>query len=543
MSAMLTSSASKGRTRATLPKAALALLAICTWACAGQELPKTDQADGATSSDTAMDADSSLADDDAPSVADNVEPADGDDGVGLADCVSASDCPAATESCQQAACSGGTCAIWPAAAASTCDDGEVCTSGDHCEAGSCVSGTYVCACQTDADCLFHEDDNACNGTLICAAASKACVVDPATVVTCPQPIDNVCVKSICAHSTGQCDLKQADGALCEDGNPCTASDTCEGGQCAGTTVCVCESDADCASKDDGNPCNGTLYCDLASAVHACKPNPLTVIDCPAAEDTTCLKNSCDPISGSCEMKAVGLIVACDDGDPCTVGEICDQGACVGTSVCACQTDADCAAKDDGDLCNGTLACDNAVAPYLCKPAAGSAIDCGHDGEGPCKKQDCDAKTGGCALKALPDGSACDDGEPCSHGDQCAAAQCVAGVKICQCKVDADCAAFDDGDACNGTLVCDTLASPHLCVVDPATIKGCPSDGDTDCIKNTCQTKSGACEMAPLSCVDDALCTLDSCEEGVGCKHLAAPDGLVCGSGKVCKAGACVVKAD
>ena len=60
-----------------------------------------------------------------------------------------------------------------------CDDGNGCTIGDICAETACVSGTNICQCATDADCAGAEDNNLCNGTLVCetSAVPYQCVVN------------------------------------------------------------------------------------------------------------------------------------------------------------------------------------------------------------------------------------------------------------------------------------------------------------------------------------------------------------------------------
>lgn len=62
--------------------------------------------------------------------------------------------------------------------AKDCDDGQVCTKGDACLAGVCKSGTDVCKCSEDADCLAGDDGNLCNGLPFCNLASGQCGILP-----------------------------------------------------------------------------------------------------------------------------------------------------------------------------------------------------------------------------------------------------------------------------------------------------------------------------------------------------------------------------
>jgi hypothetical protein len=75
---------------------------------------------------------------------------------------------------------------------------------------------------------------------------------------------------------------------CNDGNPCTTTDTCGGGTCKGGAALNC---------NDGNAC--TL-------------------------------DSCSPLTGCGHTALTGT--ACLDGDACTTSDICAAGTCVGVPV-------------------------------------------------------------------------------------------------------------------------------------------------------------------------------------------------------------------
>jgi V8-like Glu-specific endopeptidase len=94
-----------------------------------------------------------------------------------------------------------------------CDDGDACTVGDTCSAGSCRPGT-------DRNC---DDGNPCT--------ADSCVKDTG-----------------CIHT-------RTSGGPCDDGNACTSEDTCSAGVCVGNPV-------------DGTACpNGT--CQSGTCVPTC----------------------------------------------------------------------------------------------------------------------------------------------------------------------------------------------------------------------------------------------------------------------------------
>ena len=294
-------------------------------------------------------------------------------------------------------------------------------------------------------------------------------------------------------------------------------------------TCLCLDDEDC---QDDSFCNGEEQCVACE----CRPGI-------ALENGT----------------------SCDDGDPCTDAETCTGGVCTGgTSVCLCDTDDDCAAFDDGDLCNGRLLC----VGHECRFAPETIVTCDPTGDTDCRVNLCVPATGECGMTAVGDGMSCDDGNECTTGDACAAGVCVGGPSTCECEATADCAPYEDDDLCNGTLVCDP--GSHTCVVDLGTIVTCDPSGDTACRANRCNPATGVCAMqprgegtscddgdactlgdvcaagscvgTPRSCSDGNVCTDDACDPATGCVHTpntaACDDGNACTVGDVCGGGAC-----
>ena len=459
--------------------------------------------------------------------------------------------PCTTDSC---ASQSGTCASIPMDA-TPCDDGLACTLGDSCQNGKCSPGKSFCACQGDSDC--PDDDDVCNGKPYCdkGGLSWQCKVKPGSAVVCLQS-DGQCTTLQCQASSGQClSTPKADGLPCNDGDPCSAGDACAAGQCKGPLdTCICKSQADCGALEDGDLCNGTLYCDLGD--HTCKVNPKTVVQCASGNDGTCLKNSCDPKIGKCALLPVKEGTPCDDGNSCTAGDHCQAGWCAkAANVCKCTSDSECSAKDDKDLCNGTLYCDKAVG--ACKVNPATVVSCPALADQPCLSNVCQKATGSCEAVALPDGATCDaDGNSCTTTDSCSKGACIADENVCDCQSTFDCKSKEDGDLCNGQLYCDKTVAK--CKVNPATVVFCPYAGDTACLKNTCDGSTGTCFYKPAtegqpcdadgnpcspddscvqgSCVADAL-TCD-CQSNADCA--AKEDGDLCNGSLFCDKGKCVV---
>ncbi len=424
----------------------------------------------------------------------------------------------------------GVCQPTPINEGGPCKDDDFCTASDTCKGGVCKGGPNVCGCQSDGDCAKAEDGNLCNGTLFCnkTVAPHLCQVNPATVVVCPSANDTVCHQNLCSPATGKCAVVLAkDGTACDDGNACTPDDACQAGDCvAKTNLCPCNASSDCAKKDDGDLCNGTLYCDKSKLPYVCQVNPATVVTCPSAANTTCLHNLCAKATGLCAPATVNEQSACEaDGNPCTVGDVCASGSCkAGPNNCPCQQDGDCAKAEDGNPCNGSLYCDKGSG--TCKVNPNTVVVCPTTADTTCLANQCSPATGKCALTPRHQSQPCDaDGNPCTEGDVCDKGQCVAGANTCACKASGDCAPFEDGNKCNGTLYCDTAKVPFACKVNPATVVTCGVGAPPKCQVNACDPGTGKCGLVPV--VDQSVCE----------------DGSLCTVGDACTAGKCVPGTD
>ncbi len=446
--------------------------------------------------------------------------------------------------CTEDGCDGAAGCTHAALSEGECVDGDVCTVGDHCEAGVCLGSPVAC-----------DDGNPCT--------------------------DDLC------DGLGGCEFV-ANSAGCDDGDPCTVADGCDETVCAGVAVsCDCQADGDCAALEDGDLCNGTLVCDTGALPFQCAVDPATVVGCPgppAGPDQICLAAACDPATGACGLLPANEGFLCDDGDPCTVGEVCAAGACAGGVAPNCNdgnlcTDDTCeaglgcahvpnaASCNDGDVCTVADICDGGEC------AGGAALEC-VDGD-PCTADSCDPLLG-CQFAPL-EGGACDDANACTTGDHCVQGQCVYdGLADCDdgdpCTTDAcnpatgcihtlNAAPCDDGDACTTGDVCqagECVGAGQLNCDDgnPCTDDSCiPGGGclhqanDGDCSDgNACTTADhcteGACVPGELlACDDGDVCTTDTCDPATGCvatlNNAPCDDGDLCTIGDVCNLGSCL----
>lgn len=218
---------------------------------------------------------------------------------------------------------------------------------------------------------------------------------------------------------------------------------------------------------------------------------------------------------------------CDDKDPCTYGERCLSGACVGGIRYACDDGRDCTT----DTCDGQGNCGYEVKEGTCL-IAGICRQAGEaDPQNPC--------------------AAC---EPALSVD---AWQPAREDEACEPSLDA-CTLAPQGGVCRSGTCEPVTTSSRLCadenpctddVCDP--VKGCmylPLSGETCFIASACEPgtcREGVC-VVPFgaSCDDGNPCTVDQCEPEEGCSYILL-DGISCEDGSLCTledrcvAGQCV----
>ncbi len=452
--------------------------------------------------------------------------------------------------CTLDVCDGKACSHAPTPGACNADN-NACTVGDSCQDGVCKPGAFktcddgnpctldVCdpakgCTQTNDDGVGCSDGDACTTGDVCqAGACKGSAKDCGA--------GSSCASAACDPSSGSCVTSpKADNLPCDDGSACTVGDACKGGSCSGGLVAC----------DDGNGCTldtcdaklgcqhsaSTLPCDDGNACtqgDVCKDNACAgkAVDVALACDDgqVCTADVCDTVLGCTH---IANSAACDDGNACTVGDACDNKACVpGANTCQCGKDADCAAFDDNNLCNGTLFCDKSSLPYACKTNPATVVTCSTDTDTTCSHTQCDTTTGKCGAISAPDTKPCDaDGNPCTVGDACQGGVCTAGFAL----------------LCNDGNVCTDDACVGGSCVYTANAAPCDADGNACTQNDTCTAKN--CVAGPQKqCDDSNPCTADSCDAvGGQCVHdgditkgkPCDADGSVCTKGDACDAGAC-----
>ena len=188
------------------------------------------------------------------------------------------------------------------------DDGNACTT-DGCDP---VTGVITHA-QKDCNDQIPCTTDGCN------TVTGACENIP-NDLACDD--ENECTQEICSSQYG-CAYIDLDNLECNNGNGCSIYDLCENGVCTGIDWKVCEDDIECT----------TDFCDDTDG--ECKNNP---DNSKCDDNNVCTENVCDPVEG-CQF--LNWSVPCDDGNACSLEDLCDNGVCEGISWMDC---------DDGDEC-------------------------------------------------------------------------------------------------------------------------------------------------------------------------------------------------
>ncbi len=159
-------------------------------------------------------------------------------------------------------------------------------------------------------------------------------------------------------------------------------------------------------------------------------------------------SACYAPLGSCDAGVcVYTFVAgatCDDGNACTVGDICSNGGCAGTPLaCTTPPPAVCASGTESITYDPVGACTGGVCAYtqhttMCSGGPCTNGTCSTD---PCSGIACNtppsvcfASTGSCTAGsctyAYANGAACNDDNPCTANDTCETGVCQGAPMAC-----------------------------------------------------------------------------------------------------------------
>ncbi len=219
-------------------------------------------------------------------------------------------------------------------------------------------------CKDDKGC---DDSDPCT-TDSCTVATGACTYAPSTAACDdgdPCSIDDKC-------AGGKCGGAPAMTGPCDDKNGCTSNDKCSDGFCQGTPAAgKCDDNNKCTTDD---ACNTGGFCTGAAV--------------PCDDKNSCTTDTCDKLTGQCVFKPIADGTTCNDGDPCTKLDHCENVKCVAAPSC-----------DDGNPCTDDKCTPN-VSTYTC------------------------------AAPNSPDGTPCSDIDACTAGDQCTAGKCAGTAGPC-----------------------------------------------------------------------------------------------------------------
>ena len=356
----------------------------------------------------------------------------------------------------------------------SCDDDQLCTEDDGCvQGGTCVGKWKDC-----------NDDNLCTVDS-CNIDTGQCE-NKLTSDVCDD--DNACTQDWCEPATGCEHVSLQNGKPCEDGNLCTKEESCQEGACIPTLFLECE---------DYNPCT---------------------------------ENSCDQTRGC--IFQVKLNLPCDDGNACTLGDMCDSNdKCSGSAKLDCDDGESCTedwcepdvgckhqTKEDGKQCEDGNAC--TFGEYcqegVCTPE--KLLDCKDDN--PCTNDYCDPEKG-CVANLIPEGKPCDDKDSCTLGNFCHNGECIYDKKL-------DC---EDGDPCTEDICNQTMECTHKISPDGASC----DDGNPYTDNSYCQSGQCTSDQFKPACLYPTVYDID--QFSWECYDVAF-NGLTCilliNEGKPCK---------
>ena len=385
------------------------------------------------------------------------------------------------------------------------------------QAGFFLLVLAISGCQAEAlnDALSADTEKLSFGS----DAKQSPDADPSGVQECTEGADenDPCLFCTCTEAGERSCAPMEVGNPCESANCCLEAPTCQpcegddpnckgsGLTCRGASKLTCDTDKQCsvvtaACLNGECSCMQTALPDSTPCV--ADPNECTEGDScqngncvagPASaleDDNPCTSLVC--IKGTLETKL--LEGDCSDGNPCTIGDSCALGQCVPDSLVECPQ--------------------SECAQSFCDPGVGECVS-----EVVAKGSYCTDDDPCVVLALCKDGMclpeiyrSCNDGDPCTtDGCSLETGECFhTTISPCStCTSNAEC---DDGDACNGTEVCDAASGCQL-----GSAPSC-DDGD-ECTEDNCDPDFGCVYSQIEGCGEPPIieCTGSSLElDGSSC---------------------------
>ena len=228
-----------------------------------------------------------------------------------------------------------------------CNDNEFCTD-DACNPGTgCSHPPRLCddnnpctddACDSQAGCVTTNNTASCEDNNNLCTTGDTCsggLCQLGAPINCND--NNVCTTDSCDPRFGCGYVNNTN--FCDDGNACTIEDACVGGTCQPGVLVVCN-DGNVCTTDTCDPMTGCVFTNNTNPCNdgnACTTGEVCVggtcqlgvgVAC-SASDQCHVAGTCDPVTGVCSNPAKPNGTACNDGNPCTVGEVCIGGVCGG----------------------------------------------------------------------------------------------------------------------------------------------------------------------------------------------------------------------
>ncbi len=391
----------------------------------------------------------------------------------------------------------GECTFAPVVCPGTtsCDDGNLCTTNDQCSSNQCKgvkkacddgnSSTVDTCTPTTGECTF---------TLIRQGSNKSCMGTNAADCNDSNP----CTLDIC--QAGLCFYDAKHNSPCDDGNSCTTADACFINQCTGTQK-VCD-DQKTNTTDSCNATTGEcvftpIVCQEGSSCddgNLCTINDLCSNSLCAGTSKICddgnpnTKDECTQSTGECLNTPVGN--SNDNNSTCLNNCSRPNGRCnKRTNTCICKptfTGEDCSQRECPRNCSGNGTCENKTGRCLCNPGFTGKIcsiqkvSCAN-ALGCGKKQLCER---GRCLLISGDRLDCINSNECSNNELCDAGYCVKNLSFAiKCL---------NSSKCRSTEICDK----GFCVVPSDAIREVKCSTPDDCFSDNEICDNGFCVAPP-----------------------------------------------